>query len=66
MPRRRFAIITYDPDRVENLSWQAEGNDFGHIVWHTLKVGEFVGGGRGIINITVMDKMMPKPSADRT
>lgn len=26
MSRRRFAIVTYDPDRIEQLSHQAEGS----------------------------------------
>jgi hypothetical protein len=25
MQRKRFAIITFNPDRVEKLSWQGEG-----------------------------------------
>lgn len=61
MPRRRFAIITYDPDHVEMLSWHVEGNDFGTIVWNALCGRYYDKGFRGIINITVMDQVPPAP-----
>ena len=35
MARKRFAIITYDPDKVEKL-WQGEGNSLAWIIWRGL------------------------------
>jgi hypothetical protein len=36
MGRKRFAIITFDPDRIEKLSWQGEGNSLVWIMWRGL------------------------------
>ena len=58
--RKRFAIITFDPDAVEKLSWQGEGNSFAWIVWRGLS-GWTYPKERGIINITVMDQLPAKP-----
>ncbi len=60
MARKRFAIITFDSDRVEQLNWQAEGNGFAWIIWRAL-AGWTYPKERGIINITVMDQLPPKP-----
>lgn len=59
MARKRFAIITFDPDRVEKLSWQGEGNSFAWIVWRGL-AGWTYPKERGIINITLMDQLPAK------
>ena len=66
MSRRRFAIITYDPDRIEQLSWQGEGNCFAYIIWRGLS-GWTYPKERGIINITLMDQSPAKdhPTIDR-
>ena len=60
MARKRFAIITYDPDTVHKLSWQGEGNSFAWIVWRGL-AGYTYPKERGIINITLMDPLPAKP-----
>ena len=60
MARKRFAIITYDPDKVEKLSWQGEGNSLAWIVWRGL-CGWTYPKERGIINITLMDQLPAKP-----
>ena len=54
MGRKRFAIITFDPDRVAKLSWQGEGHSLAWIVWRGL-CGWTYPKERGIINITLMD-----------
>ena len=59
MPRKRFAIITFDPDKVDQLSWQGEGNSFEWIIWRRL-AGWTYPKERGIINITVMDQLPAK------
>lgn len=58
MPRRRFAIITYDPDRIAHLNWQAEGNSFAYALWRGLS-GYTYATDRGIERITVMDRIPP-------
>ena len=65
MPRKRFAIITFDPDRVEKLSWQGEGHSLAWIIWRGL-CGWTYPKERGIINITLMDQLpaRPHPSED--
>ena len=60
MARKRFAIITYDPDKVEKLSWQGEGNSLAWIIWRGL-CGWTYPKERGIINITLMDQLPAKP-----
>lgn len=66
MGRKRFAIITFDPDKVENLSWQGEGKSFAWIIWRALS-GWTYPKGRGIINVTLMDELPAKdhPTLDR-
>ncbi|WP_353207748.1 hypothetical protein [Sphingorhabdus sp.] len=63
MQRKRFAIITFDPDRIEKLSWQGEGNSLAWIVWRRL-CGWTYPKERGIINITLMDQLPAKPYPD--
>ncbi len=65
MHRKRFAIITFDPDRIEKLSWQGEGNSLAWIVWRGL-CGWTYPKERGIINITLIDQLPAKsqPSED--
>lgn len=59
MARKRFAIITFDPDRIEQLNWQAEGNSFAWAIWRGL-AGWIYPKERGIINITLMDQLPAK------
>lgn len=59
MARRRFAIITYDPDRVEGLNWQAEGNNFAYIIREGL-CGRDYPRERGIDRITLLDRVPVK------
>jgi hypothetical protein len=56
MTNRRFAIITYDPERVANLNWQAEGSSFGYAIWRGVN-GFTYAKERGLINITIMDEV---------
>jgi hypothetical protein len=56
MAKRRFAIITYDPDRIAELNWQAEGNSFSYAILRGIS-GLTYAKERGIINITVMDQV---------
>ena len=60
MPRRRFAIITYDPDRIEQLSPQAEGLSVSWIIIKALQGYDYPKE-RGIINITLLDKLPTRP-----
>lgn len=66
MSRKRFAIITFDPDRIEQMSWQAEGQGLAWIIWRGLS-GWTYPKERGIINITLMDQLPAKdrPETDR-
>jgi len=66
MARKRFAIITFDPDRIDKLSWQGEGNSFAWIIWRGLS-GYTYPKERGVINITLMDQLpaKPHPTIDR-
>lgn len=59
MARQRFAIITYDPDRVESLSWQAEGNSFAYVIWQGLRGLDYPRE-RGIERITLLDRVPVK------
>ena len=61
MTRRRFAIITYEADRLADLSWQAEGNSFAYAIWRGLN-GYTYAKERGIVNITVMDQVQAAPA----
>jgi hypothetical protein len=63
--KRRFAIITYDVDRLASLSWQVEGNSFAHSILRGLN-GFTYAKERGIINITVFDQVpaLPAPNDD--
>lgn len=56
MPRRRFAIVTYDPDRIEQLSLQAEGASVAWIIVRALQGYDYPKE-RGIINVTLMDQL---------
>jgi hypothetical protein len=56
MAKRRFAIITYDPDRIAELNWQAEGSSFSYAILRGIS-GLTYAKERGIINITVMDQV---------
>lgn len=56
MPRRRFAIVTYDPDRIEQLSHQAEGSSVAWIIIRALQGYDYPKE-RGIINVTLMDQL---------
>ena len=60
MPRRRFAIITYDPDRIEQLSHQAEGLSVSWIIIQALQGYDYPKE-RGIINVTLLDKLPIRP-----
>lgn len=60
MPRRRFAIITFDPDRIEQLSHQAEGNSVAWIIISALQGYDYPKE-RGIINVTLMDQLPKRP-----
>jgi hypothetical protein len=61
MAKRRFAIITYDPERLAALNWQAEGNSFSYAIMLGLS-GFSYAKERGIINITVMDQVPVVPA----
>jgi hypothetical protein len=63
MPRRRFAIVTFDPDRIEELSYQAEGQSVAWIIIRALQGYDYPKE-RGIINVTLMDQL-PKRKSDR-
>ena len=56
MTRRRFAIITYDPDRIEQLSYQAEGLSVSWIIIQALQGYDYPKE-RGIINITLLERL---------
>ncbi|WP_446653047.1 hypothetical protein [Blastomonas sp.] len=43
MPRRRFAIVTYDSDRIEQLSFQAEGASVAWIIVRALQGYDYQG-----------------------
>jgi len=60
MSRRRFAIITYDPDRIEQLSYQAERNSVAWIIVRALQGYDYPKE-RGIINVTIMDQLPKRP-----
>ena len=60
MSRRRVAIITYDPDRIERIEANGDGQSFAWIVLRGLQ-GFDHPKERGIINITLMDQL-PKRS----
>jgi|GEM_PF-941471 hypothetical protein len=53
-------LLLFDPDSVEKLSWQGEGNSLAWIVWRGL-CGWTYPKERGIINITLMDQLPAKP-----
>lgn len=56
MPRRRFAIVTYDPDRIEQIAANADGQSFSWIILRALQGYDYPKE-RGIINITLMDQL---------
>lgn len=61
MTRRRFAIITYDPDRIEQLSYQAEGLSVSWTIIQALQGYDYPKE-RGIINVTLLDKLPVRPT----
>jgi hypothetical protein len=61
--KRRFAIVTYDVDRLAKLSWQVEGNSFAFAIWRGLN-GFTYAKERGIINITLLDQVPAMPAPD--
>lgn len=64
MPRRRFAIVTFDPDRIEQLSYQAEGASVAWIIVRALQGYDYPKE-RGIINATLMDQLPKRPEPAR-
>lgn len=60
MSRKRFAIITFDPDVIEATSVQAGGEDVAFALFGALK-GRNIAGVRGIINVTLMDRVEIEP-----
>jgi hypothetical protein len=60
MPRRRFAIVTFDPDRIEQISLQAEGRSFAWVILRALQGYDYPKE-RGIINVTLMDQLPKRP-----
>lgn len=54
--RRRYAIVTYDPDLVEQQSIQAGGDALAYSILRALK-GNSYSIERGLINVTVLDKV---------
>lgn len=61
MTRRRFAIVTFDPDRIEKIETNADGQTFAWIILQALQGYDYPKE-RGIINITLMDQL---PKRDR-
>ena len=61
--KRRFAIVTYDVDRLAKLCWQAEGTCFAFAIWRGLN-GFTYAKERGIINITLLDQVPALPAPD--
>lgn len=59
--KRRFAIITYDANRLADISWQAEGTCFAYAIWRGLN-GFTYAKERGIINITLLDQVPAVPA----
>lgn len=64
MPRRRFAIVTFDPDRIDQIEANADGQSFSWIILQALK-GRDYPKERGIINITLMDQVPVRPPRSR-
>lgn len=59
-PRRRYAIVTYDPDIVERQSIQAGGDALAFALLGALK-GRSYAKERGLINVTVFDRVEFEP-----
>lgn len=59
MSRRRFAIVTYDPDRIEQIEANADGQSFSWIILRALQGYDYPEE-RGIINVTVMDQLFKR------
>lgn len=57
----RKAIITFDPERIEQLDNQAEGAVLAYIIKHGL-LGRPYAPERGILNIEVLDDPADAPS----
>jgi hypothetical protein len=56
--RRRFAIVTFDPDKVRDLDWQADAGQLGVQIVQGLR-GTAYAKDRGLINITLLDQVAP-------
>jgi len=54
--RRRYAIVTFDPDIVDQQSVQAGGDQLAFAILRALK-GRSYAKERGLINVTVMDRV---------
>lgn len=59
-PRRRYAIVTFDPDLVEQQSIQSGGDALAFSILGALK-GRRYPKERGLINVTVFDKVEFEP-----
>lgn len=59
MSRKRFAIITFDPDRVKGMAPDTvEEQQLGEQLVNALK-GIAYAKGRGLLNVTLMDQVAP-------
>lgn len=56
--RRRFAIVTFDPDKVRDLDLSVDGKALGHHLVNGLR-GIAYAKDRGLINITLLDQVAP-------
>ncbi|WP_286749757.1 hypothetical protein [Sphingopyxis sp. SCN 67-31] len=56
--RRRFAIVTYDPDKVCDLDWRVDAPLLGQQIVQGLR-GTAYAKERGLINITLLDQVAP-------
>lgn len=59
MSRKRFAIVTFDPDRVDALAPDTrERNHLGEALVDALR-GVAYAKARGLLNVTLMDQVAP-------
>lgn len=56
--RRRFAIVTFDPDKVHDLDWQVDAPLLGIQLVQGLR-GTAYARERGLMNITLLDQVAP-------
>lgn len=56
--RKRFAIVTFDPDKVRDLNWQVDADKLGVQIVQGLR-GTAYAKDRGLINITLLDQVAP-------